>query len=125
MNPGLLGIIFLVVFVAQAVVFSIIIFILKKILDNQLRESALHQIETLRSDALDTQITEVAVISFREFDEASQKRVRDALAKKIQKDITIKIRNEKAMMGGVIIQFKGHLIDCSLLSRLKEGGFLK
>ena len=109
----------------QVAVISVIVFILKKILDRQLIESALHDIEILDGRRTDADISELTVVAYEDLNPQSQKRILDAMQKKINRTVHLVVTKDKTLKGGMIIRFKGHSFDYSLVNRLKESGLIK
>jgi len=113
------------VFILQIGVISLIVFILKKILDRQLIEAAIHSIEVLDKNLIDCDLAALAVTTYEHLSPVAQSRLLSALNKKINKTVRLDIVQDKTIKGGMIIQIKERSFDYSLLARLKEGGFLK
>ena len=113
------------IFIAQIVVITIIVFILKIILDKQLIESAVRQFEIINPSRVDKDLTEIAVITYSALNSNLQKRIANAVYKKINKTVNPIYPIDKKIKGGNIIKFKQTIIDHSLLSRLKESGMIR
>lgn len=110
---------------AQIVVISIIVFILKKVLDQQLIESAIHKLEVMDANRIGQDLIELNVITYEILDEKDRKRISDALYKKTNRHITLAVAQDKKIKGGIIIKLKNTTINHSLLSRLQESGMVK
>lgn len=122
----MVGSFLLKVFLFQAVVIAIIVFILKALLDKQLVESAVHKFETVNPSSFEPDLAQVIVITANgALNEQLKVRLDESLSKKFNRSINVVIQKDKRIKGGIIIKSQKLLIDNSLLSRLKEGGMIK
>ena len=113
------------VLILQIAAISLTFFILKKILDRQLIEAAIHSIEALDRNLIDKDIAALSIITYENLNAIAQNRLLSALNKKINKTVRLDIVQDKKIKGGMIIRLKERSFDYSLLSRLKQGGFIK
>ena len=109
----------------QAVLIVIIFIVLLKTLNRHLTESALHQLELVFSKEIDPNLREIVVISHKDFSVQAKERIERAAFKRFGKNVSLVIQNDPRIKGGMIIKLNGLTIDCSLASRLKDGGFVK
>lgn|SRR3989338_624852 len=113
------------VFILQAGAIVLTVFILKKILDRQLTEAAIHSVEALDKNLIDKDLAALSITTYELLSAAAQNRLLNALNKKINKTVRLDIVQDKKIKGGMIIRIQERLFDYSLHNRLKEGGFLK
>lgn len=113
------------VILAQLVVISLIIFVLKKIFDRQLIELAVHSVEALDAGRVDKNLTELTVVTYGDLSSINRQRIIDALRKKINKTVNVIATKDKGIKGGMIIKIQNQSFDYSLVGRLREGGFIK
>ncbi len=119
-----MGYALLIVFIGQVIVISIIVIVLRRILDYQLRESAVRLIETMYSNQVDPDLSELTVITYSSLPKADYKRIITSLKNKTGKDVKLHVIQDKSIKGGIIIQMKNNPIDNSLADRLKESGLI-
>ena len=67
-------------------------------------------------------ISEVRVITAYELDEAQQKRLAEAMKKRLGREIEMSAETDKSIIGGVIIRAGDSVIDASLRGRLRQLG---
>ena len=113
------------VFILQAGAIILTVFILKKILDRQLTEAAIHSVEALDKNLIDKDLAALSITTYELLSAAAQNRLLNALNKKINKTVRLDIVQDKKIKGGIIIKLKNGNIDYSLISRLKESGMLR
>lgn len=118
-------ILILEIFAAQIVVIAIIVAILKKILDRQLVEMAIHKLEVLDGGRIPSDLSEVIVITPGPLAEKSYQRIFNAILKKTNKKISVVSTVDRTLKGGIIIKVKDITFDHSLVGRLKEADILK
>ena len=109
----------------QIIVISIIIFVLIKILDYQLRESAVHQFEVMFAKELDFNLKEIVVVVCKTLSPRIKTRIQTAVSKKLGREIPLIIKQNKNIKGGLIIQLNELILDYSLIGRLRDGGFVR
>ena len=112
-------------FLAQMVVIAIIVFVLKKILDRQLIESAIEKLKILHIDPLDKNMNCVEVVTYDPLSEENKKKISDAIYQKVHRHIPLTVSQDKSIKGGIVIKIPNRMIDHSLISRLKESGMIK
>ena len=113
------------VFALQLVLFTIIIFVLLKILNRHLIELALHQLELLFAKEVDQGVQKIVVTVVKTLPDASKKRIESAVYKKLGRTVPLVVEVNPQIKGGMIISINSLTIDCSLISRLKDSGFVK
>ncbi len=112
------------VILAQLLVITIIVFILKKILDTMLLELAIKKF-TFSEFAIKLDNSQQVIIICHKEPRSSWKEMFLKLAqKKLGQNTQMIFQNDKKILGGIIIQYGNLIIDCSLLTRLKQGGFI-
>ncbi|MFA5059945.1 MAG: F0F1 ATP synthase subunit delta [Candidatus Omnitrophota bacterium] len=122
----MIALVILKIVLIQVVVIAFIIFALKKILDRQLIEFAVHKVELTPAEELGAGLKEVIIITADgKFQELSQKKILHAISKKLNRVVALNIQQDKTIRGGAIIKVNKTVIDCSLTSRLKESGLLR
>ena len=114
--------ILLAIFAVQVVVAGIIIFVLKKVLDNILIENAVKQFEVLNPKEISQNLKEVIILVYKELKTAVKERIQQAAIKKLPGNVPIVFRIDKSIKGGIIINLEKVLIDGSLITRLRESG---
>ena len=120
----------LITFIAQVLglqilVFSIIAFVLMKILDRQLTESAVHRFEVMFAKELDGNLEEIVVVVCSKISARARGRIQSAAFKKLGREIPLTIRQDKHMRGGLIIRLNQLTLDYSLMNRLRDSGLVK
>ena len=113
------------VFALQLVLFTIIIFVLLKILNRHLIELALHQLELLFAKEVDQGVQKIVVTVVKTLSDASKKRIESAVYKKLGRTVPLVVEVNPQIKGGMIISINNLTIDCSLISRLKDSGFVR
>jgi len=76
------------------------------------------QYEALRAEA--EKALDVTVTSAFELNDAQKQKIADALAKRMNRKITIKCETDQALLGGVVIRAGDQVIDGSVRARLGE-----
>lgn len=120
----MLGLIFQMFFL-QAVAISVIVFVLKILLDKQLQEDAVHRFEVLSNSALEKSPNEIVVTVTSSLKEVFHERILRAFKKKTSQDAKIVVTINKNIKGGLVIQCGRLIIDSSLTARLKESGLMR
>lgn len=113
------------ILVAQLILIAAIVFILKKILDKFLVDDALTRIEALQPDSIDKDLKDVVVMTYRDLNAKTQKRISDAFYRKTNKIVPLLVQKDRNLKGGLIIKMKDNTIDCSLITRLKQSGLIR
>jgi F0F1-type ATP synthase delta subunit len=113
-----LGIIFLI-FGLQVVSALIVIFVLKKLLDRELIESALEQFEVLKCQEDPVQLKNINVVGHKAMSGEVESRFKHIAARRF-KEIPIKFSTDPSLKGGVLVLIGGTKIDCSLSDRLER-----
>lgn len=120
MTLFILGFIFFQIFIIL-----VIVFFLRRALQNTLIESAIHEFEVTFAHDLDPDLSEIEVIVFSHLKPSSAERIRQAASRKLRKTVKLSIKQDKAIRGGLILKFGNKTIDSSLNNRLKECGWAK
>ena len=110
--------IFWAIFALQFLIACIIFAFLKKILDEDLIELA---VEKLKNSQLNPALNEVVIISYKRMKDATKSRIEREIKLKRDK-LSVRFSESKELKGGVVIQMGENIIDCSLLTRLKNLG---
>ncbi|MDD3375620.1 MAG: F0F1 ATP synthase subunit delta [Candidatus Omnitrophica bacterium] len=118
-------IILLQVFIMQIVVGAIVVFILKKILDYQLVELAIKTFKNVKLEPDDLKLGSILVGSPFSVSKKTQNRILELAEKKFERSMSIVIKKDKSLKGGMIIYLNSLIIDYSLVGRLKEGGIIR
>ncbi len=116
------------VLVAQGVVIALIVFVLKKILDRQLIESAVKKLETMDFSRLGAEATELTVTTHKALNPKTRNQISAVLnrkAEKFQKTIRLVEKVDPTLKGGILLILKDVAVDHSLASRLKESGLFQ
>ncbi len=103
----------------------IVILILKKILDHQLVELAIKKFEAIKLQPEDQKLSSILIISSRAISVAVHERIRLAAEKKFNRPISLVVKINKKINGGMIIQVNSAIVDYSVVGRLKEGRIIK
>ena len=112
------NIIFLV-FGLQVVLALVVIFVLKKLLDRELVESALEQFEVLKYDGDPSVIKTIAVTARKPLGAEIQSRFKSIAARRF-KGMSIDFSTDAELKGGVKVVIGKMQIDCSLNDRLER-----
>ena len=107
------------VFLAQLVVCAIVVFILKKILDNILIDSAIRQLE-LCNQGKKSSIDALTVISYQNLNTKNQERITRAALKQFGETAKPAFTIDRSLLGGMVIKVGSRIIDCSLKDRLRQ-----
>ena len=110
--------IFWVIFALQFLIACIIFAFLKKILNEDLIELA---VEKLKNSQLNPGLNEVVIISYKQMKGSTKNRIEREIKSK-RDNLLVQFSELKELKGGVVIQMGEHIIDCSLLTRLKNIG---
>lgn len=121
----MVAILILKVVLLQLLSLIIVIFILKKILDNCLINLAIQKFESLHREDLEPSLSGVIVIVRKKLGNKERQRLSAAAYKKFNRPMDVLVRTDKSILGGAIIKGGRSPIDLSLITRLKEGGFFK
>ena len=113
------------VFFFQIIVISIIVFILKQVLEGQLVNLAVQKLDTMPLDEFDQGSYEVTVTAYANLKNSIKEKIAQIVTRKINKPAAIAVQRDKKLWGGLIIRWNKGVIDLSLISRLKEGGLVK
>ncbi len=103
----------------------IIVFVLKKMLDNILVESALKRLDVLRLGEGADSPDEVTVITHKTIKTVNLRAIQRLVRRKWGPSVGIKECIDKRLKGGIVIKAESFCIDCSLMGRLKEGGIVR
>ena len=119
-----------IVFIAQVLglqilAFLIIAFVLMKILDHQLTESAVHRFEVMFAKELDGNLQEIVVVVCSKMSARTHNRIQSAAFKKLGREIPLTIQQDKHIRGGLIIKLNQLTLDYSLMNRLRDSGLVK
>lgn len=109
----------------QLIVITLIVYVLKGVLDRILIDSAIRKIESMRGNFIEKDLTQVSVVSYKPLSEENKLRLQNALNKKAQRVIPLIIERDKKLKGGIIIKIGTTIVDCSLINRLKESGIIR
>lgn len=115
----------LTVIVIQVVVIGIIVAILWTVLNRRLTELTIRKFETLNSELLEKETSDLTVVTCGKLSEDSQRRISDAFYKKTRRAVHLIIAQDKTIKGGIIIKQKSVIEDGSLKGRLKESGLMR
>lgn len=118
-------IIILQVFLFQFIVIAVIIFILKKILDRMLIESAIKKFEFFDLDPQEQKPEKILVITHKKLKDKYHQKISAIVAKRLHRSIPVVSLIDKKIFGGMVIQVQDIKIDFSLISRLKESGMIR
>ena len=106
----------------QIVVFAVIIFILKNILDGILIDVAIKKLEVMRPEELGLNLTQVEVTTHNTLRDVHKNKITYLLSRKCNKQISLVTKVDPRIKGGMIIKLLNSTIDCSLVTRLRESG---
>lgn len=111
--------IFLIFFLTQVVVISIILFVLKKTLNRNLIDLAISQVEhgQVKYDGPEPLIM---VTTHKPVSTTARERLLKAIAKHLPGVKTPEFRVDGKILGGMIIQVGSHTVDFSLIDRLRK-----
>ena len=114
--------------VIQAGVITIIIVVLKKILDGQLMGSALKKLESMDFSRLGVEACELVVTTHKSLHPKTRNQISVIIARKaqkFQKTIALVEKVDPSLKGGMTLKLKDIAVDYSLASRLKESGLFQ
>jgi len=109
----------------QIVVGAVVVFILKKVLDHQLVELAIKTFKNAKLEPDDLKLGSILASSPGSVSKKIQDRVSQVAEKKFGRPMSIVIKKDKNLKGGLIIYLNSSIIDYSLVGRLKEGGIIR
>ena len=119
--------IFMIFVFSQAVAISIIVVILKKILDRNLIGLAIEQLEAgrlnpegLNGKNFDPPNFKLVVITHKKISDADRERIAKAVTKNIAHGIIPDFQIDEKIRGGMIIKAGTHIADYSLVDRLRR-----
>ena len=113
------------VFVFQIIVISVIVVVLKKVLEGQLITLAVQKLDAMPLGEFDQNSHEVTVTAYAKLKSSIAEKIAQIVTRKINKPATVAVQRDKKLWGGLIIRWNKGVIDFSLISRLKEGGLVK
>ena len=116
---------FLQTFLIQIAVIAIIIFILLKILNRHLIELGIHDFEVMLAKEIAVDLTEIVLVTCQPLAASAVKRIEQSVCKKLNRSVKVLVEVDKKIKGGIIIKLNKRILDYSLISRLKESGFIK
>ncbi len=112
--------IFFKLILGQLFVAAIVILVLKAVLDNSLLDAAVKQFELLSPRVESAMIQEVVVTSRKPLPATMVRRVGQVVKRNWGEAPRVIYKIDKLMMGGVVIQFSGYVINYSLKDRLRQ-----
>ena len=107
-----------ILFAVQLAIAVIVFFVLKKLLDRELIALALERFERFKSEENAHNINEILVITHRPLNALLKKRLARLVEQKF-KQTPLVFKEQGKIKGGMVIQMGEHVVDFSLLSRLK------
>ncbi len=113
------------IFIMQIILGSIVIFVLKKILDHQLNELAVKTFKNAKLEPDDLKLGSILVSSPFRISKKIQDRIVEIAKKKFGRPMSIVIKKDRSLKGGMIIYLNSLIVDYSLVGRLKEGGIIR
>ena len=111
--------IFLKVLVAQIVSASIILFVLKKVLDRNLIELTIRRLETLPFAEFKN-VNSVTIVSHKKLNAKYQERVFKTSTRYFGTKVTPVLQIDKRLWGGAILHINENIYDFSLNDRLRQ-----
>ncbi len=111
---------FTLIILIQIVVITIIVFILKKILEQQLIDMVIRQYEFGQFEQLKPSIHQVEVISYKPLNQNNKKRIIDATVKHFGGSMKLIFEIDKRILGGMVIQVASKVFNGSLRDRLRQ-----
>ena len=118
-------IILLQVFILQIIVGTIVVFVLKKVLDHQLVELAIKTFKYVKLEPDDLKLGSILVKSPFKVSQKTQNQILELAEKNFGRPMSIVIKKDRSLKGGMIIYLNSLIIDYSLVGRLKEGGIIR
>ncbi len=112
------------VLIPQLIVIAIIVLVLKKTLDKMLIDMAIKKLALLEYEKKSADPIQFIVTSHKELRPARQENIQKILTKNFP-GAQVLFHQDKKILGGIMIKYDQSSMDCSLRTRLKEGGFLK
>ncbi len=120
-----MGTILIVFFVMQVLVIGGILIFLRRSLNRDLAEEAVHKFEILYTHELPAGTSEIVVVVKEDLPEALRQRILQSIHKKFGQPLELVVVADAGIRGGLIIKAGSLVIDGSLSSRLKQSGMLK
>ena|SRR3989338_5823999 len=114
-------IVVLKIFLAQAVVFGIIIFMLKGVLDKMLIENAMRDFNSQEFE----KISQVTAVVYKPPTSKTKDLINRIAKAKFGNDVQVVFEQDSSLWGGIKIRCGRSTIDYSLINKLKAGGFIK
>src|SRR3989338_9185582 len=118
---GVVGIILII----QTILGIIVFFVLRKILEDKLIESTIHELDLFLMKNESGAVGEVVVVGNGEFAPEKKSRIQAALQKRFSPQVRVVYQTDKNFMGGMVLKFVTSVIGKSLKDRLRESGFVK
>lgn len=115
--------IFLIFVVSQVVAISIIVMILKRILDGNLINLAIQLLESWPLNlkkSFDASSGKLVVTTHKKIEEAHRQRILKALTKNMAGKAEVDFQVDAKILGGMIIRFGDDTADYSLIDRLRR-----
>ena len=117
--PGIVGLFFL----SQFVLMTIVIFILRAVLERKLIENTMKAFQMY--SPLNNFPSEILVTSYSNLAQSYKVQLQNLATKKFGPNVRFSYTLDKNLMGGMIVKTKDIKIGHSLHERLKEGGLVK
>jgi len=116
--------VFLKVILAQIVSAAIIIYILKRVLDNNLIELAIRRLELSKPSEIKRTTGQVTIVSSHNLSLPQRDRITVAVHKLLGTDVHPEYMINKEIMGGAILLLQEEAVDFSIRGRLRQAGML-
>jgi len=117
------------IFICQLILISLILFILKLLLEHKLVESAIRSLEVWESgcdeDERPPAPKDIKVVSHRPLNSSRKQRILRATLNNFGSEAKVDFSLNKKLLGGVVITFGDEVIECSTRDRLEQSGMLK
>lgn len=110
-------------FLTQFVLITIVIFILRAVLERKLIENTMKEFQMY--SPMENFPSELWVMSYGNLAQSHKDELQKLAVKKFGIKVQINYSVDKALMGGMIVKTKDIKIGHSLRERLKEGGIVK
>jgi len=104
----------------QVVVFSLIIFILKMILDKKLIESAINEFRVWEQERRNVSSSTILVISYKPLKKKYKLKILKIALDYFGEGVQPSFKIDKALHGGLVIHIGEAMIECSLKDRLSQ-----
>ena len=108
---------FVIFILGQIAVAAIVIFFLKKKLDNILIDLAIRQLELYRGEKA---IKVATVVTHKNLNPQYQEHLRRIVAKQLGESAVLSYQTDKSLLGGIIIKLGDQIMDYSLRDRLRQ-----